>query len=371
MHVQVIEGDCIAETRKIFDHGIIVDSIVTDPPYHLTSGNLSVDWGSFKTEKDKAGRKGGFMGQKWDGGGIAFRAETWATLATALKPGGYLLAFGSPRTHHRLWCAIEDAGLIIQDCIMWLYGSGFPKSKLQLKPAWEPICVAYKPGKRSLQIDECRIGPKIPQTLGGLHRGSGNTVGCYTGEHVHDDDQKGRWPANVCHDGGDEVMESFAAYGESKSRSGGSRGAAQIWGQAHGNQDRGGFDDTGTAARFFYCGKATKADRAGSTHPTVKPIKLLQWLIRLVTPPGGTVLDPFAGSGTTGAAADLEGRNAILIEREAQYVADIKRRFWCFRKNLRRRLIERCNPLDGPMYPATPLPLPSNALRPYIVGYEP
>jgi site-specific DNA-methyltransferase (adenine-specific) len=304
MHVQVIEGDCISETRKLFDQGIIVDSIVTDPPYGIS-----------------------FMCKKWDDD-IAFSPDTWRTFASVLKPGGFVLAFGGTRTHHRLWCAIEDAGLIIQDCVMWVYGSGFPKSKLQLKPAWEPICVAYKPGgQRVMQIDECRIGPKIPQTLGGLHRGSGNTVGCYTGEHVHDDDTKGRWPANLCLDGSDEVMESFAAYGKSTSRSGGSRGAAQIWGQAHGNQDRGGFDDTGTAARFFYCGKATKADRAGSTHPTVKPIKLLQWLVRLVTPPGGTVLDPFAGSGTTGAAADLEGRNAILIEREAQYVADIERRF--------------------------------------------
>ena len=111
----------------------------------------------------------------------------------------------------------------------------------------------------------------------------------------------GRWPANVAHDGSDEVLAEFAKYGESKSSG-------------------------GTPARFFYKAKAGDSDRAGSRHPTVKPVALMTWLCSLVTPPGGTVLDPFAGSGTTGAACKSLGFDAVLIEREAEYVDDIKRR---------------------------------------------
>jgi len=142
----------------------------------------------------------------------------------------------------------------------------------------------------------------------------------------------GRWPANLAHDGSDEVMQAFAAFGEKNSRpvrpeNIGKSGCGERRGIfGNGSIVQSGFYDTGTAARFFYCAKASKADRAGSKHPTVKPIALMRWLVRLVTPPGGTVLDPFAGSGTTGAAALAEGRRALLIEREAEYFSDIKRR---------------------------------------------
>jgi site-specific DNA-methyltransferase (adenine-specific) len=272
--------------------------VVTDPPYHLlqTSRGGSPRQNDLATPFGRTLSSGGFMGQRWDGGDIAFRPETWAAIAGALQPGGYLLAFGGTRTHHRLWSAIEDAGFVVQDTIMWLCGQGFPKGRTQLKPAFEPICVAYKPGApRVLQVDDCRIAGMVNRAAGPPGFGSGRYVlGSGRGELA-----QGRWPANVCHDGSDEVMAAFAALGE---------------------------HNAGTAARFFYCAKAGKADRAGSKHPTIKPVALTRWLVRLVTPPGGTVLDPFAGSGTTGAAALAEGRQAILIEREAEYIADIRRR---------------------------------------------
>jgi site-specific DNA-methyltransferase (adenine-specific) len=124
-------------------------------------------------------------------------------------------------------------------------------------------------------------------------------------------------------------MAAFAAFGEHKAMGNVAPPTRKIGysGGAAGSVNTSAiYSDSGTAARFFYCAKADKTDRAGSKHPTVKPIALLRWLVRLVTPPGGTVLDPFAGSGTTGAAALAEGRRAILIEREPEYIADIRRR---------------------------------------------
>ncbi len=218
----------------------------------------------------------------------------------------FLIVFGGARTHHRVWCAIEDAGFIIQDTIMWLFASGFPKRRDNLKPAMEPICLAYKPGgDRTMQVDECRIG-------------------------LSGDPQEGRWPANVCHDGSDEVLNAFAKYGESSSNRGvvtskpgivygGGKGLPSHTGEY-------GFNDSGSAARFFFSAKALGEDRLDSKHPTIKPRALIHWLVKLVTPKGGVVLDPFAGSGTTGVAARIAGRNAILIEKEALYIEDIKRR---------------------------------------------
>jgi DNA modification methylase len=105
--------------------------------------------------------------------------------------------------------------------------------------------------------------------------------------------------------------------------------------------------DSGSAARFFYCAKASKADRAGSRHPTVKPIKLMQWLCRLITPPDGVILDPFAGSGTTGAAAILEGFNVILVERELEYIADTRNRM----DSLELPSARKPTPFDEPVKP--------------------
>jgi hypothetical protein len=113
------------------------DAVVTDPPYELA-----------------------FMGKKWDSTGVAFQSSTWVPVLHVLKPGGYLLAFGGTRTYHRLTCAIEDAGFEVRDCIMWMYGTGFPKGRGCLKPAWEPILLARKPGKRvlPLNVEAARMG---------------------------------------------------------------------------------------------------------------------------------------------------------------------------------------------------------------------
>ena len=137
----------------------------------------------------------------------------------------------------------------------------------------------------------------------------------------------GRWPANLCHDGSQEVLDLFPNAGGgfgTENRKDGTGIYGKFSGETQGKTV--GFGDSGSAARFFYCAKASKADRAGSKHPTVKPVALMRWLCRMVTPPGGTVLDPFAGSGTTGQAALEEGFDCVLIEREEEYAADIERR---------------------------------------------
>ena len=157
--VRVEHGDCLEVIPRLVAEGVVVDSIVTDPPYNLVSVARGQTPGSVAAAKDVFSRvkAGGFMGLGWDSTGIAFNAETWRIIGTILRPGGFLLAFGGTRTAHRMVCAIEDAGLVIQDTIAWLYGSGFPKRRDMLKPAMEMICVAYKPGgKRTLQVDECR-----------------------------------------------------------------------------------------------------------------------------------------------------------------------------------------------------------------------
>jgi DNA modification methylase len=182
-----------------------------------------------------------------------------------------------------------------------------------LKPAWEPVVLARKP------LSEGTVAANV------LLRGTGaiNIDGCRIG------DECGRWPANLIHDGSAEVIEAFPQ----SDIGGGPRAANQTSGSVWGiggerSSVPGGatYGDTGSAARFFYTAKADQDDRIGSKHPTVKPVDLMQWLVRLVTPAGGLVLDPFAGTGTTGEAAFREGMRAILIEREAEYQDDIRRR---------------------------------------------
>jgi hypothetical protein len=210
-----------------------------------------------------------------------------------------------------------------------------------LKPALEPITVARKPfkgnvannvlehGTGAINIDGCRVGTsknvpasvskKAPANCYGRYAESGETPG--VGGH---DPNSGRWPANLIHDGSDEVTELFPegrssghiSRSESK---GGIRGFSSGKGYAEPGVNT--YSDTGSAARFFYCAKASKADREdGNSHPTVKPTDLMRYLCRLVTPPGGIVLDPFMGSGSTGKAAVLEGFRFIGIEREAEYI---------------------------------------------------
>lgn len=284
------------------------DAVVTDPPYGL-----------------------GFMGKEWDHGipGVPF----WQPVLRVLKPGGYMLAMGGTRTYHRLTCAIEDAGFEIRDCIMWLYGSGFPKGKGCLKPAYEPILLCRKPGPNvmPLEIDECRIpasqqdikAASVPQpTMRPNGMDSGYALGTGHGRNGETFDMSaGRWPANVTHDGSDEVLEAFAAFGEMGGGFGvrGGRQDDSGWGMS-GTMEAVGYGDTGTAARFFYCAKADANERPRTVaHPTVKPLDLMKWLVRLVCPKGGMVLDPFTGSGTTGCACVEEGRQFVGVEKEKEY----------------------------------------------------
>jgi site-specific DNA-methyltransferase (adenine-specific) len=366
----LLRGDCLALLPTLAENSI--DACVTDPPYHLTTGKNGGSGIASLNENSPAGRariSTGFMGKAWDGGDVAFRLEVWREVLRVLKPGGYLLAFGGTRTYHRLACAVEDAGFEIRDCVQWLYGSGFPKSLnvgngrgTALKPACELIVMARKPlseptvaanvlrwGTGAINIDGCRVGTdetiKATRNIA-LGSSSGGVYGSANVPGVYEQHAEGRWPANVVTDGSDEVVGMFpTAPGQlANAKQFGTKtvnvyGKMNREGETSANKryvDEGATNfaalpgqrrnDTGSAVRFFYQAKASKHDRADSKHPTVKPITLIRYLARLVTPPNGKILDPFAGSGTTGAAAFLEDFDSVLIERELEYQTDIQRR---------------------------------------------
>ena len=301
--MKLLLGDCLEVMRGLPDSS--VDSVVTDPPYGLS-----------------------FMGKKWDYDVPA--VEIWAECLRVLKPGGYLLAFAGTRTQHRMAVRIEDAGFEIRDMIAWVYGSGMPKHQSHLKPALEPITVARKPAPKAtlLNIDACRIpAEKATGWRGGAAGGgtwSGDNCGLSKPGEARPVD--GRYPANLIHDGSEEAVGLFP----NSNGAGGSLPNVKITGYGDGigtgesaylGGERIPFESgSGSAARFFYCSKSSRKDRgAGNNHPTVKPTDLMRYLCRLVTQPGGTVLDPFMGSGSTGKAAKLEGFNFIGIERDPAY----------------------------------------------------
>lgn len=511
-----------------------VDSCVCDPPYHLTS--IVKRFGAENAAPAKEGKTGayarasrGFMGKVWDGGDIAFRPETWTEVLRVLKPGGHLVAFSGTRTYHRMACAIEDAGFEVRDSLMWVYGTGFPKShdvskgidaslgadrtevvgqKLfwgnnatggrggqlangfapvadgstktgailapataaaqewdswgtALKPAFEPIVLARKPLSEgtvaanvlrwrtgAINIGACRVPTDAPRPARAPTGRTGNVFGAgLEGSRAIADTTEGRWPANVVLSGQNEVKEAFPneahrfffntaesdaqwlarnlstalvsdaaecstlssehvgsvlsnAVGQSTqpwvltctdcpapfttvtasalrrisdavietirntsgrcspeslplkhtrsdsladvvaireridtitiivSLSKSSGFAAPVtFNITATNAERGekGYANS-SSSRVYYSSKANRAGRLGSKHPTVKPLDLMQYLVRLVTPPKGTVLDCFAGTGSTGQAALYEGMSAILIEREVEYCVDIRRR---------------------------------------------
>ena len=347
----LLNDDCLKAMQKLIDDGVQVDSIVTDPPYHLQSivdrfGKEDSAPAQHGTDGAFARASKGFMGQEWDGGDIAFRQETWELALKLLKPGGHLLAFSASRNYHRMAVAIEDAGFEIRDQLMWLYGSGFPKSHnlgdgwgTALKPAHEPIVMARKfiegtnknnrekYGTGGINIDGCRVdlSEGDDPRLGGkgtwkTDKMANNVYGDYEGKEAGSS-ELGRFPANVMHDGSEEVMSGFP-----NAKGAVSNGNAPVGETSEGvikPLRRGkltSYADDGSAARFFYCPKVSKSERGdNNTHPTVKPQELMKYLCRLVTPKGGTVLDPFMGSGSTGMACKNEGFEFIGIEREKEY----------------------------------------------------
>ena len=266
----------------------------------------------------------------------AFQAwcEQWAAeCLRVLKPGGWLLAFGGTRTSHRLVCGIEDAGFEIRDSIDWIYGSGFPKNPACLKPAHEPIVMARKSSGRSDPLpglDGCRVQgtPEPTRFDPARHSHDGwrhDTTGAETAAPAHD---AGRWPPNVVL-GGEAAAELDRQSGVSASKIGKPRQSG--YGMTHTGAE---YDDAGGASRFFpvfrYEAKAPASERPrlpdGTAHPTVKPVDLMAWLVRLVTPTGGRVLDPFAGSGATAEACIVEGFRCILIEQDPPSAALIRKR---------------------------------------------
>ena len=283
----IVNADCIEHLKTIEDNHF--DSVVTDPPYHLTSiAKRFTNSTEAKHGKDGSFQRlsKGFMGKEWDGGDIAFTTDLWKEVYRTIKPGAVLLAFAATRNYHRMANAIEDSGFEIFDMINWIYGSGFPKRKNLLKPAHEPIVMARKGVNKPLNLDECRVGDFEQDTSKNRRNTQeeqifkGGWKGDKGGEVV-----KGRWPANVIHDGLEED-----------------------W------------------SKYFYCSKASKKEKDDTNHPTVKPIDLMRYLVKLVTPKDGLVLDPFAGTGTTGEACILEGRNYYLIEKTKEYIPDIEKR---------------------------------------------
>ena len=435
--VRLLNGDCIDKLKELKDNS--VDSVVTDPPYHLTSWDI-------QPKKKYKRKKKGFMGKEWDGLGedgigIANNPELWKEVLRVLKPGGHLLSFSHSRTYHRQAVAVEDAGFEIRDQIMWIYGSGFPKShnigkavdKIQgnerevvgkdssgskrnsmntdfkggeydltkgnspyegwgtaLKPAHEPIVMARKPfkgtvannvlehGTGGINIDGSRIKAEDQSVLdAAVKRMTGNNAVGWknTSKSIQPNSSEGRFPANIIFD--EEAGKILDE--QSGTKSGNSKGAYtykdneyKVEGFINNVKPNSpsNYGDTGGASRFFYCPKASKKDRnegcdeleekqsghnkydkcgkcgkyllgqlaceceepertyiaSKNNHPTVKPTDLMAYLVRLVTPKGGTVLDPFMGSGSTGKASVREGFNFIGIEREDEYMKIAKSR---------------------------------------------
>ena len=390
-------GDMLDMLQVIPENSIT--SIITDPPYEL-----------------------GFMNRDWDKSGIAFNIDAWKTCLKVLKPGGYLVAFCGSRTFHRMVCAIEDAGFEIRDVIMWIYGSGMPKSSNvgkmlekkfghvvddefykygnALKPAYEPIVIARKPFEGSmidnmynnnvggLNIDDCRVPLTNDKDVSNYkfnmdanNRMSQNDKDTHHrfegGWKVMKGDREipdGRFPANVILTYDDENYDEVCG-GFPNSGSGNNKEPYNYAGKEYDNketsmfngdkpQSPSNYNDNGSTSRYFYCAKASRRDRdegledfelvtrsarnpeldtannqfnrsgipRNNFHPTCKPVDLMKYLVRLVTPKGGTILDCFNGSGSTGKAVMSENydRNSnykyIGVELTEEYLSIAKSR---------------------------------------------
>lgn len=389
--VTLYPGDNRLSLQKLIDQGVRVHAVVTDPPYGLVSiekrfGKKGA--AAARTEGNDgsfARLSAGFMGRTWDGTGIERDPEFWRLIHDILLPGGFCFAFSGARTGHWQACAMEAAGFIMHPFHVWAYGSGFPKAKdvekelvkagftdeellaewsgwkfgtQSQKPAVEPIYLAQRPisektyianikkhGVGAVNIDGCRVpldsvaDAKQLRTMNRNRREedtSGQTWGLSknAGAVAQVVDENGRYPANLFHDNSPQVLDLFP-------KDAGSTRGEKV------NSVKSEVDLTAqpeiaypaSTARFFnafpsdecpallYHPKANKEDRGGSEHPTVKPVGLLRHLIRHITPPGGVVLDPFAGSGTTAIAARAEGVDCIIMEAEGEYIDFLQERF--------------------------------------------
>lgn len=349
--MSIINADCLDALREMPDAS--VEAIVTDPPYGLSNttpaqvAETITCWVS--GERDYLPSARGFMGHEWDG--FVPPVAVWDECLRILKPGGHLLAFAGSRTQDLMGLAVRLAGFEIRDSIAWLHAQGFPKGKSQLKPAHEPIILARKPldgtvaanvlehGTGALNIDATRIGMSDADRAVVDSRSGGRADpadGSFLGgigqrEGLFKSAPGGRWPANVVLDDS-QAAELDRQSGNVKTgatkphrRDPDSSPMFKVGKWMTHSQPA----SEGGASRFFYVAKASKSERPvvdGVAHPTVKPVTLMRWLVRMVTPPGGTVLDPFAGSGTTLEAAILEGFNVIGVERETDYLPLIQAR---------------------------------------------
>jgi DNA modification methylase len=281
-----------------------LDAIVTDPPYGIDIA--AWDGRDIRRTVDTATERlsTGEAFQRW--------TTAWARdAARVMKPGAHLIAFGSPRTFHRLTSGIEDAGFDIRDVLMWLYGSGLPKSRrlphgqgTALKPGYEPIVLARKP-----------LAGSTVRNLEAWGTGALN---------IEASRVNGYWPANLalshapdCHDG--RCIQSCPTK-QLDADNAAPRSRFFYCVKASTEEREAGCEQLPRRSSQLYTGRGRPARIRANTHPTVKPVSVLRWLTRLVTPPGGVVLDPFAGSGTTGIAALREGRQFLGIEREREYV---------------------------------------------------
>jgi DNA modification methylase len=294
---RLIEADALMTLAKLPD--ACVDAIVCDPPYSLALG-----------------------GEAWDrfgGGGLAAPEafERWTARWAAeclrlLKPGGHLMAFGAPRTFHRLVAGIEDAGLQVRDQVLWVYAQGLPKSArlpgglgTTLKPAFEPILLARKPlegrtidnleahGTGALNIDATRIGEARywPAHLTLSHAQDCRDVSCASD-----------CPVRLLDRQRENISRLF------------------FCGKATRREREAGCEQLPARLAELYTGSSRKPRVLRNIHPTVKPVSLMRWLVRLTCPPGGLVLDPFTGSGSTGIATVMENRIFLGLEREPRYV---------------------------------------------------
>jgi len=286
----LIEADALDLMTKL--PPAVFDAVVTDPPYGIGFHDEAWDGTAIRYS----------LGEGYPnlGSGEAFERFSclWANLCLRLlKPGGHLLSFGAPRTFHRLVAGVEDAGLEVRDQVLWLFDRGVPKSRklpggrgTTLKPAYEPVLIARKPFDRTVMANIERHG------TGALN---------IDAARISRDGHLGYWPATVA--------VSPRATDE---------GASRIFfcARATHQEREAGCAELPVRPTQIYTGRSHPTRLVRNIHPTVKPLSLMRWLIRLAVPEGGLVLDPFAGSGSTGIAAVVEGRRFLGIERDARYV---------------------------------------------------